>query len=78
MSLRALGDRRTSLLVGSDGSGQSDSTRSTTGGSNGERSGVENEAEHLTLGRTGVSDHEDVDVSTNVGAVGEVLLHTSK
>lgn len=66
------------LLVGRDSRRQSDAGRTTTGCGDGERCGVEDEAEHLRLGGRGVADHEDVDVSTQVGAVREVLLDTAE
>ena len=72
------GEERTSLLVRRDGGGESDSRRSSSSRGDSEGCSVEDEAEHLTLGGTGVADHEDVDISTNVGSVREVLLHAAE
>lgn len=66
------------LLVGCDRRRQTDAGRATTGGGDGERGSVEDETEHLTLGGTRVADHEDVDVTTQVSSVRQVLLDTAE
>ena len=65
-----------SVGVGGDGSRQTDAGRSLAGGGNGEGSDDHGRAEELTLGRRRITDHEDVDVTTKMGAVVKILLHT--
>jgi len=71
-------DRLTSILIRCHSGGETNSRTSSSSGSDSERSGVENESKHLTLGRTGITDHEDVDVSSDMGTVLEVLLHSTE
>ena len=67
-----------SVGIGGDGSRQTDAGRSLTGGRNGEGGNDHGRTEELTLGRRRITDHEDVDVTTEMGAVVEILLHTRK
>jgi hypothetical protein len=66
------------VLVSGDSSRQTDAGRSSTGGGNSERSRVEDESEHLRLSSRWVTDHQNVDISTNVSAVFQIFLLSSK
>lgn len=67
-----------SVRVGRDGSSQTDAGRSLTSGRNSEGGNDHGRAEELTLGRRRIADHEDVDITTKMGAVVKILLHTRK
>lgn len=66
------------LLVRRDGGSQTDARRSSSSRRNRERSRVQDEPEHLTLGSTRVADHEDVDVASQMRPIREVLLDTAE
>ena len=57
------------LLVGSNSSSQTDTGRSSTSRSNCERSGIQHESKKLRLGCRWITDHQDVDVTTQVSTV---------
>ena len=66
------------FFVAGDSCGETDARGASTGSCNGEWSGIEDEAEELGFGCRGITNHEDIDVSSKMGSVVEVLLHASK
>ena len=68
----------TRVFVRSHSGCETDAGAAAAGGSNGEWCGVEDETEHLRFGGTGVTDHEHVDVATDVCSIRKVLLRTTK
>ena len=67
-----------SFTVGCHGSGKTDTRTSSASRGDCERCGVQHETKHLRFGGGGVSDHEHIDVTTNMSTVWEVLFRTTK
>jgi hypothetical protein len=55
------------FFVSGDCGGETDAGRSTTGGCDSERGGVQDEAEHLRFCRRRVTNHQNVDISGKLG-----------
>ena len=66
------------FFVAGDSSCETNTRGASASGRNGEWSSIENESEKLGFGCRGITDHQDVDVSTKMRSVVEVLLHASK
>ena len=66
------------FAVGRHSSGKTDTGTSSTSGRDSKRRDVQHEAKHLGFGRGGISDHEHVDVTTDVGAIRKVLFRASE
>lgn len=68
----------TSLFVRRHSGCQSDTTRTPSSSRDRKRCRVQHEPQHLTLRRTRISHHENVDVSPQVRTVRQILLDSSQ
>lgn len=66
------------FAVGRHSSGKTDTGTSSTSGRDRKRRNVQHEAKHLRFGGGGISNHEHVDVTTDMGAIWEVLLRATE
>ena len=66
------------FAVGRHGSGETDAGASPSGSGDCERCNVQHETEHLRFGGRRVTDHEHIDITTNMSTVWKILFCTAE